>query len=426
LTAGLVLAALVVAPASAGTSTLPSGTFLLEFTVFEDDCSHFPFIGDLPESIAIEVGDDGSLILTGPEPWVEVLATVDADGSISGAGLGTVAGFSGVSVLLEGELVEPGVLQGQLTFGAGGELPGSCPIIWQLTLISETPVGPSTSESTTTVPDTTTTTIEVDEGLDTAATTEAPPEDTTTTTTLSLLFAEDDGGLYLWLVTLIVGLMMFAGGLLWWWWLYRTPGGYGPAMVRLLNGLSTDTPDGADREPEETDTETTTDTTTSETTTTTEETTTSDTDTTTTGETTTSDTESEDGDGEQTRDGTGVFGSRTRPPPDCKELVDECERLRAEANRSALEAKRARERAEQAQSRCDDATASAQRSQAHLDDLEPRTEATNYYTRMAWAQQELRDAQGRERDACGDVEEAEANATRAEAARARACLAGAG
>jgi hypothetical protein len=104
-----------------------------------------------------------------------------------------------------------------------------------------------------------------------------------------------------------------------------------------------------------------------------------------------------------------------------------------------LDAKRATERAEQAQRRCDDATASAQRSQAHLDDLEPRTDATNYYTRMAWAQQELRDAQGRERDICGDVEEAEANATRAEAdaeeararadeacARAQACLAGAG
>ena len=127
LTAGLVLTALAVVPASAGTSPLPAGTYLLEFFVLDDECDHFPFIGDLPESITIEVGDDGSLIMTGPEPWVEVQATVDADGSVNGAGLGAVAGFSGVSVLLEGDLVEPGVLQGTLSFGAGGELPGACP-----------------------------------------------------------------------------------------------------------------------------------------------------------------------------------------------------------------------------------------------------------------------------------------------------------
>jgi hypothetical protein len=113
--------------------------------------------------------------------------------------------------------------------------------------------------------------------------------------------------------------------------------------------------------------------------------------------------------------------------------------MRALANAAALDAKRARERADRAQSRCDDARAAAQRAQEHLDDLEPRTNATNYYTRMAWAQQELRGAQDRERDFCGEVEEAAAKAARAEAdaeeakakadaacARAEACLAGGG
>lgn len=424
LTAGLVLTALAVVPASAGTSPLPPGTYLLEFSVLDDECDHFPFIGELPESITIEVGDDGSLIMTGSEPWVEVLATVDADGSISGAGLGAVAGFSGVSVLLEGELVEPGVLQGELTFGAGGELPGSCPIVWQLTLISETPV--TTTSSTTTTSSSTTTT----EALKTSATTDSPPEDTTTTT-FSLLFAEDDGGSYLAAVTFFLGLLLLAGGLVWWWLLSRTPGGYGPAMVSWLRGLSsTPQPDDPTDDTTETTTETTTTTTERDDTTTTsepDETTTEDreeTDTadetttedrgdtdTTTDETTTDErdeTTTDDGGG--TRDGTTVFGPRTRTRDDCKELVDECERLREEANRLAAIAKRAAEWAARTRRRCDRAKAAAQRAQKHLDDLEPRSNVERYYERMAWAQQDLRHARTEEQQACDAVTETESDA----------------
>ena len=430
---GFVLAALSAAPALAGAAQMPSGNYRLEVEVHDDDCGHDAFIDELPDSISVAAGSNGGLTLSGPPPWVEIDATIGSDGWVAGAGAGTVAGFSGVSVLLEGNLVEPGVVEGDLSFGPNGELPGGCPIIWKLTLISEIPVSVASAETTTTVLATTTTTTKAD-----VAFTESPSVEvtTTTTTTIASLSAADDGGTTNSLLILIVGLMMFSGGIFWWWWLYRSPFGYGLAIIRWLNGLNkkglgvggSDPADAdADTEtPEPATTELGTDTSTSEPPPTDEE-------------TTKADDESGDGDDEQTRDGTDVFGSRTRPPPDCTPLVDECERLRALANEAALTAKRARERAEEAQSRCDDAKAAAQRAQEHLDDLEPRTNATNYYTRMAWAQQELRGAQDRERDACDGVEEARANAARAESdakeakaradeacARAQACLAGGG
>ena len=455
LAVGLLLVMLAAVPVSAQTSPLPSGTYLLEFFLLDDECGHDPFIEELPESVTIEVGDDGGLTITGPEPWVEVVATVDADGSIFGVGLGTVAGFSDVSVVLEGELVEPGVLQGELSFGVGGELPGDCPIIWQLTLISESPVAPTTTSSTTT----TTTSEPVDDTTGVVATTPT----TTVAPTTTVVVVPGGEASFPWIILILVGIVLLLGGSFWWW-VLRTPHGYGPGMVILLGGLST-TPQPDDptdtttetttetttttteetttttSEPDETtteerdDTTTTTDETTTEerddTTTTAEETTTEEPDETTTKErddtdTTTDDTTTEDRadtattEGGGTRDGTTVFGPRTRPRDDCKELVDECERLHEEANRLAAIAKRLADLAARARSRCERAKAAAKRAQKHLDDLEPRTNVERYYERMAWAQQDLRRAQTGEREACAAVGEAESDAAGAKTEAAEA------
>ncbi len=473
LAAGIVILVLAAAPALAQTPSLPSGTYLLEFFVLDDDCGHDPFINELPESITIAVGDDGSLTLTGPEPWVEVAATVDADGSIAGAGLGTVAGFPDVSVQLEGEMVEPGVLQGELAFGVGGELPGECPIIWQLTLVSESPV-PTTTTSSTTSSTTTTTTI-AERVEDTTAVVATTPTITVapTTTIVTVLGGETS---FPWIILILIGVVLLVGGSFWLW-VLRTPYGYGPGMVVLLGGLST-TPQPEDPTDTETDstTETTSTTTTADettteerddttttadettteerddttttadettteerddTTTTADETTTDERDdtTTTADETTTEereDTTTTDG---GTRDGTTVFGPRSRPRDDCKELVDECERLREVANQLEDEARRHRERADRAKTRCDDATAAVERARKYHDEMEQRTDAPKYYERMHWAGRDLRDAQDRMRQACDAVEQAEADAAAAQAeaeqaqaaadeacARAKECL----
>jgi hypothetical protein len=77
--------------------------------------------------------------VTGPQPWVTLRGgPIAADGSVTLTGTGTVAGFSNVSVRLVGKLVldmtgRVAGVEGDLTVGAGGELPGGQPIIYRLT-----------------------------------------------------------------------------------------------------------------------------------------------------------------------------------------------------------------------------------------------------------------------------------------------------
>ncbi|HSH10984.1 MAG TPA: hypothetical protein VLA10_04290 [Ilumatobacter sp.] len=211
------LVAFVAGPVAAqGADPLPPGTYLLEFELAEDDCGHDPFIDELPPSVTIVVGPNGELVIGGEPPWVEIEATVGADGRIVGTGTGTVAGFDGVTVDLEGAVTGPGVMEGVLGFGIGGELPGGCPIRWTLTLISETPVTtaaqttvPETTLPETTLPETTVPETTVAETATTVAT-ETTPAPTPTTV------AGDDsgGGGWIWIGPIVVGLLAIAIGLL--------------------------------------------------------------------------------------------------------------------------------------------------------------------------------------------------------------------
>lgn len=213
LAAAFVLVSLVAGPARAQAPQLPPGVYLLEFAVFSDDCGHDPFIADLPEAILIEIDPEtGELVMSGPEPWVEVRAAVGDDGSVNGAGLGVVAGLQAVSIVLEGEVVAPGVIEGLLAYGAGGELPGDCPIIWRLSLISEEPApvtSTTTSTTTTTSSPATTTSTSTTTTIPVVPTT-APPETTPTTTTPDT----SGGGGFPWWILLGAGGALVLLGLL--------------------------------------------------------------------------------------------------------------------------------------------------------------------------------------------------------------------
>ena len=71
----------------------------------------------------IEIGGDGV--------WVTVSGPVQEDGSFVAEGTGVVAGFQNVSVRFEGKY-HLGMLSGAYTMGAGGELPGGDPIIYDI------------------------------------------------------------------------------------------------------------------------------------------------------------------------------------------------------------------------------------------------------------------------------------------------------
>jgi hypothetical protein len=100
-----------------------------DISILEDPGEHGPFIG-MPDKLELKVQilEPGSILIEGPEPWVNVIGTIE-DGQIFAQGEGTVAGFESIVVLFQGAVSGEG-LQGQYTMGADGGLPGRLPIVY--------------------------------------------------------------------------------------------------------------------------------------------------------------------------------------------------------------------------------------------------------------------------------------------------------
>ena len=128
-----------VAPGTASSATAPvginpDGSFRVNnISVTGGDASHDCCTG-LRNLQGRELrGESGSVIFTGPEPWVRVAGTFDTStGAFSATGKGSVAGFPNVGVSFEGTLGADGRLTGIYTMGAGGELPGGRPILYRV------------------------------------------------------------------------------------------------------------------------------------------------------------------------------------------------------------------------------------------------------------------------------------------------------
>ena len=67
----------------------------------------------------------------GPFPWVNVVGTVEEDGSFFASGRGTVAGFTGIAVTFQGTITFE-ELVGDYTMGAEGGLPTGAPIVYHV------------------------------------------------------------------------------------------------------------------------------------------------------------------------------------------------------------------------------------------------------------------------------------------------------
>ncbi len=80
----------------------------------------------------------GTVVIEGNGNWVAVTGTLQDDGSFSGTGTGTVAGFPNVSVTFTGTIDfdettgAPVSITGTYTMGAGGELPGGNPAVYTI------------------------------------------------------------------------------------------------------------------------------------------------------------------------------------------------------------------------------------------------------------------------------------------------------
>ena len=75
------------------------------FSVTSDPNGHAPFIGlGSVTQLSVTMGRNNTLTITGNGVWVTLSGTVAADGSFSASGVGTVAGFSGVTIAISGTL----------------------------------------------------------------------------------------------------------------------------------------------------------------------------------------------------------------------------------------------------------------------------------------------------------------------------------
>ena len=106
------LGALTTQPVSVAVSVSIGITF--------DPAGHGSFVG-MPNELMLQV-HYGSITVEGPAPFVTVTGDVDADGRFSAVGIGTVAGFSNISVTMAGS-VTPDGLDAEYSMGTEGGLP---------------------------------------------------------------------------------------------------------------------------------------------------------------------------------------------------------------------------------------------------------------------------------------------------------------
>lgn len=104
-----------------------AGFFVAFFQVDQDPGGHKIFV-DLPieqylrVQIVREAGEPmAEISISAPAPFVDVIGTIE-NGVFTATGVGTVAGFPGISALFEGSITNP--LVGLYTLGVDGGLPG--------------------------------------------------------------------------------------------------------------------------------------------------------------------------------------------------------------------------------------------------------------------------------------------------------------
>jgi len=135
-------ATLTVTPSAIPTLPPPTATST-QFPTPEPTASYIPLYGrmvlttemieglihkfyiQMEEEITVEVREeeDGAVSIEGELPWVNVAGFIQHTGVITAAGIGEVAGYPDVTVLLTGTLTN-NYFAGNLTMGTKGELPG--------------------------------------------------------------------------------------------------------------------------------------------------------------------------------------------------------------------------------------------------------------------------------------------------------------
>ncbi|HAE40189.1 MAG TPA: hypothetical protein DCG57_16385 [Candidatus Riflebacteria bacterium] len=114
-----------------GTDTDTTTDISTTFEILSDPSGHVSYIG-MPVQIANQIHVNGSIFgFSGSTPFVNVTGTINGAGNFSATGIGTVAGYSNVSVNASGTW-DGSSRSGTYEMGANGELPGGESIIYAI------------------------------------------------------------------------------------------------------------------------------------------------------------------------------------------------------------------------------------------------------------------------------------------------------
>jgi hypothetical protein len=98
-------------------------------SIFDDLGGHAEYIV-MPETFSLTI-ECGSIIISGPPPWVNVIGDIDSDGNFTATGSGIVAGHVDIDAELVGVLFN-NTLDAKYSMGVNGGLPGSQSIIYSV------------------------------------------------------------------------------------------------------------------------------------------------------------------------------------------------------------------------------------------------------------------------------------------------------
>lgn len=115
-----------------------TGIYDFVVSVLSDPAHHHDFIQLLNAILSIDLAEffpdlSAAFSATGSFPFVDVTGTRDAEGNVTATGIGTVAGFPGISVSLTGLLFCNGTFDFEYIMGVLGGLPSGLPITYGLT-----------------------------------------------------------------------------------------------------------------------------------------------------------------------------------------------------------------------------------------------------------------------------------------------------
>jgi hypothetical protein len=115
-------------------------TYQVQFTVAADPANILPLVerrGHALTRLTVTLGN-GTVSINASKPFIEVTGTIDAGGTFTATGTGTIDPYDNVEATFQGTIIN-GQLTGTYAVGTNGALPGRQPLTYNVTGTRQVP-----------------------------------------------------------------------------------------------------------------------------------------------------------------------------------------------------------------------------------------------------------------------------------------------